>query len=112
MIYSGLQSRVYKLLQNYPEARERRNKDYWLVKLLTNKKSWDGDISAFRLQELVELAKDFNSADRYWRLLTGNHSELRGNDYDTKPIVEQRKTLNLGYEMGYHQNIKKLQTLA
>lgn len=108
MIYHGLQGKVYKLLQLRPLARERRNKDYYLVRLLTDNKQWDTDMAVFRVTELVEMAKDFNSADRYWRLLTSAHLELRGSDYDTKQIVEQRKELELGYEVGFHEINKKV----
>lgn len=95
------------MLQAVSWTRERRNKDLALVKLLTNKKQWDGEIAAFRLSELVDLAKDFNSADRYWRLLTGHHKELRGSDYDTKAIVEQRFEIEqLGMEPGYYQDTR------
>lgn len=108
MKYAGLQGKVYLMLSEVPWTRNRVNKDKALVKLLTNKKQWDGDLAAFRLNELVDLAKDYNSADRYWRLLTAEHTELRGNDYDTKQIVEQRKELSLGYESGFHENVRKL----
>lgn len=107
-MYHGLQGRVYAMLQQIPWSRERRRKDEALVRLLTNKKTWDGHISAFTLDELVDLAKDFNSADRYWRLLTGEHKELRGNDYDTKQVVEQRKQIELGFEPGYAESTRQL----
>lgn len=112
MIYSGLQGKVYRMLQQVSWTRERVNKDKALVKLLTLDKPWDGEITAFRLSELVELAKDFNSADRYWRLLTSAHPELRGSDYDTKPIVEQRKQIEIGYEPNYKENLRKLETIV
>lgn len=113
MLYQGLQGRVHRMLQEIPWTRERANKDRALVKLLTNKKQWDGDLAAFRLSELVDIAKDFDSANRYWRLLLDDdhHPELRGRDYDTKQIVEERAQLSLGYESGYHENVKRLELI-
>lgn len=112
MIYHGLQSRVYHMLQEIPWTRERSRKDEAIVKLLTNKKTWDGHLSAFTLPELTDLVKDHNSADRAWRLIIDAHKELRGSDYEDKKILEQKKQLDLGYTPGYHQDVKQLALIA
>ena len=98
----NLQNRVHQMLKEIPWTRERLRKDEAIVKLLTNKKQWDGNKTVFTLQELTDLAKDFDSANRYWRLLTARHTELQGRDYKDKIIYEQRKILDLDYEMGYN----------
>lgn len=108
MLYHGLQGRVHTMLTQIPWSRERVRKDEALTRLLTNKKTWDGHLSAFTLTELVEFAKDYASSDRYWRLLTKDHEELRGSDWDTKQIVEERKQLEIGYEPRYHENVRSL----
>ena len=56
---------------------------------------------------LQEFGEDFSTSDRNWRWLTLNHKELRGNDYDTKQIVVERKQIEIGYESNY----KKLSTV-
>lgn len=91
------------MLQSIEWTRERRRKDEALVKLLTAHWTRQSPPSE---STLIELVKDFNSADRYWRLLTAAHEGLRGTDYDTKQIVEQRKELSLGYQPGYNQDLK------
>lgn len=101
MIYHGLQSRVYKMLQEIPWTRERRRKDEALIRLLTNNKQWDGEMAVFRLSELVEIAKDYDTANRYWRQILAENPSLQGRDYSTKKILEQRKEISLGYEVGY-----------
>lgn len=100
MSYSGLQGRVYRMLQSVPWTRERHNKDKAIVKLLT---------AHGVPTDLVGFIQDANSADRYWRLLTSEHKELRGEDYNTKAIVEQRTQVSLGYEANYHENVKQLE---
>jgi hypothetical protein len=113
MQYTGLQGKVFRMLEAVPWTRERHRKDEALVKLITAKKDWNNNVVAtFSLKELTYLAHDFNSADRYWRQHLSNHPELRGMDYDTKEIVEQRKEIQLGYEPGFHEVNKKIETLV
>lgn len=100
------------MLVAVPWTRERRFKDKALTKLLTSNKSWDGELSAFRFSELIDLVGDYNAADRYWRLLTERHGELRGSDYADKVAYAQKKQLDLGYEPSYHENVKKLAEIA
>lgn len=107
MIYHGLQGHIYSFLQRNVWARERRNKDKAIV-LALYERNYGYPKNP---QQLVEFVQDYNSADRYWRLLTSAHPELRGQDYDTKQIVEQRKVLNLGYEPGYHEVNRRLETV-
>lgn len=99
MKYSGLQGHMHSFLQRNVWARERRNKDKAIVMALYEKNYGYPK----NPRELVEFVQDYNSADRYWRLILANHSELRGTDYETKQIVEQRAQITLGYESGYHE---------
>lgn len=111
MKYTGLQLRVYQMLQNAPWSRERHFKNKALAKLLTMHKHWDGENSVFKLQEVADLLSDYNSADRYWRLLTERHPEFRGSDWDDKTILSQKKVLSLEYEVGYHKDIRQLELI-
>lgn len=98
MSYQGLQLRVFRMLIAVPESRERRNKDYYLVKLLTS--NWTREIVPSDAH-LVNLVKDYNTADRFWRKCLEDHQELRGSDYAEKKKLAQKKMLELGYQPGY-----------
>lgn len=105
MKYAGLQGKVYLMLSEVPWTRERRDKSRALVRLLTER----GTKFPSSEKELEEFGKDFSSADRYWRLLTENHPELRGSDYSTKVVIEQKFEIGqLGMESGFHENVRKL----
>lgn len=108
MTYTGLQGHIHSFLKRNVWARERRNKDKALVIAL-----YERNYGYPRNpQELVEFVQDYNSADRYWRLLTAQHKELRGNDYDTKVIYEQKKKIELDYQPGHHQASKQLSMMT
>lgn len=103
MNYHGLQGQLYRYLQEEPKARERRAKDRALCNLLIRNYPALRNIPK---ETLIEVVRDFNALDRYWRLLTSLHPELRGSDYDTKQVVEERKQLQLGVaEMGFNHKI-------
>ena len=100
-MYKGLQGQLHDYLKAEPRARERSLKDRAIVNLLNQTyKALDTKESR------IAFVQDYNSLDRYWRLLTARHPELRGKDYDTKQIVEQRKEIELGYEVGFFRDLK------
>ena len=86
--------------------RERKNKNECIAEILINK--YNINASPSRVKAIIE---DANSMDRYWRLILMEREDLRGTDYDTKKKVSQQKQIEFGYEVGYHENIKKLKTL-
>ena len=101
---------IYKEIQSYleanPYARERRNKDHAIAFMLQDKHFADGMVNIVRL---TDFAKDFTSYDRIWRLVLEENPKLRGKDYGTKDIVEQRFEVDvLHREPGYFQNVKQL----
>lgn len=112
MTYTGLQGRVYRMLQQVSWARERRFKDKALAKLLTSHKPWDGENSVFKVEEIAEILGNYNTADRYWRLILEHHPELRGADWSDKTVLSQRKVLSLEYEPGHHQRSKVLEEIV
>lgn len=97
-MYKGLQGELYEYLKSEPRARERSLKDRAIVNLL-NKRYPVLETKESR----IAFVQDYNSLDRYWRLLTAEHIELRGSDYETKRIVEERKQKEIGYESGFYQ---------
>lgn len=98
------QDTVRAYLEEEPRARERRNKDRALVNLLIRKYP---QLSCIEKSTLTEIVLDYNNADRYWRKTLHEYPHLRGKDYGTKDIVEQRKELALGYEVGYSIDVKR-----
>jgi len=98
-----MENDVETYLRNEPRFRERHNKDRGIVNLLQRKY---GVLTDIQKETLIAFIQDANSMDRYWRLLTGRYPELRGKDYETKKMVEQRKQVSLGYESGYFEDLK------
>lgn len=108
IFYKGLQGKLYEYLKIEPRARERHFKDRACVNLLLEKYPTLKEIPK---EMLIAFVQDYNSLDRYWRLLTAAFPELRGSDYDTKEKVETRKELSLGYYPNFQADIKKLATI-
>lgn len=96
-----MENQVLQYLKDEVRFRERCNKDRGIANLLIEKYHLDIDKS-----RLIAVIQDANSMDRYWRKLTAENKDLRGKDYDTKKIVSQRKQMELGYEVGYNNDIK------
>jgi hypothetical protein len=95
-------------LQSEPRARERTNKDRAIVNLLV---AHNPTLKTIDKNVLVDLVKDHNSMDRMWRKILEERPDLRGADYWDKEILEQKKILNLGYEVGYSRDKKLLDKL-
>lgn len=85
---------LLEYLKHQPLARERKNKDRAIVNLLINKYP---ELKEVKKEIIVELVKDYNSMDRYWRDITAQNVSLRGDDYEDKKVFEQKKQLELGY---------------
>lgn len=95
---------ILDYLKKYPAFRERKNKNKWVGGVVFKKYNIPMDD---RLKDLLaDIVTDIQNADRYWRMHTAEHAELRGTDYDTKMTVEQAKQIELGYEPNYHNDIK------
>ena len=106
-MYKGLQGQIYRYLQAEPQARERRSKDRAIVNLLIRNYPLLKEIPK---ETLIKVVQDFNSFDRYWRLITGLHPELRGRDYNgdgfkSKEQLEQEYQIGRGYEGGANMKI-------
>lgn len=91
-----------KLLKEYPTARERSNKNKAIAFLLQRKYRIDLPAST-----LTDLVAECHTLDRQWRKLLQDNPSLRGSDYDQKMELEQKKQIELGYEVGYHKDIKQ-----
>jgi len=99
---------MMNMLETEPRARERRNKRRAVARIVQERYPVLKDI---QIDTLVEAIDDADSLDRYWRLILSEREDLRGKDYNTKRIVEERKEIDLGYEPGYNQSRKQLEML-
>lgn len=103
---------MYERIKNYllgePRARERTLHQRGMVNLLLESYP---EMKSISKEKLVDFCHDFESHCRIWRKVLEENPELRGKDYDTKERVEQEYMLNLGYQPGYHNDIKQLSLL-
>ena len=99
---------MVRYLESEPRARERRSKDRGIVNMLIRQFPALEEIPK---ETIVEIVQEYNSLDRYWRKAMLEHPHLRGADYDTKAVVEQRAMQSIGYEVRHHQDVRKLETL-
>ena len=90
----NLTDQVEEYLQREPLFRERKKKDNGIANLLMKNypvlKNIDRAV-------VVAICQDYASMDRYWRMITRIHPELRGTDYDDKAALEEIKQMELGY---------------
>lgn len=102
---------LYTIVENFlrhrPYARERRNKDYALAALLSERYGLGDRITA---ETLVAVLQEYGSMDRYWRKALLDNTELRGEDYDTKDKVEHDKLEELGYNVGMPKEMDAAET--
>ena len=102
--------RIVKLaLEHDVLSRERKNKNRFVANCLWQK--WNLDSRSLNIELLVSLIMDARSYERMWQMVLKDHVHLRGNDYDDKKKIVQNKQIELGYEPGFHENVKKLETL-
>ena len=99
---------IKQYLEKYPKGRERESKNRFIAWILEQKYEHIDRVSIDSIEILIV---DASSYDRAWRQVLQYEPELRGTDYNKKDILEQKKELELGYVPGYHQDIKKLNTL-
>ena len=109
-IYEEIKSK----LEGHVGFRERRFRPKYLGILALRKLGLEERFNegrALEMEDLVEFAKTYDSyRHEYDRVLAENES-LRGTDYGDKDKVEQEAQIRLGYESGYRENVKKLETL-
>lgn len=111
----NLKSQVEKYLENETLFRERKNKDRGIVNLLMKKyPSLKHCIESdfISKETITAIVQDYASMDRSWRQSLEHNEHLRGKDYDDKKVLAQKKQIELGYEGGYHQNVKTLNKIS
>lgn len=87
---------IENFLQTTPKFRERKHKDAGIVHLLIQH-NLDGHFPSSR-EHLIQMVKDYATADRIWRQTLELRPELRGKDYDQKYDRVQEHLKDLGYK--------------
>lgn len=100
---------ILRGLKNWPEFRERRNKNKYIGEICLKK--YGIELTPKLKDQLADLVTDIDNAGRYWRLHTSENPELQGSDYGTKSTIVEEKQLELGYVPGHTVDLKKLTTL-
>ena len=88
-------------LRGNPWMRERSNKDHGMAQLLSLR--YGLGERGVSLDTITALIRDYGGMDRAWRRTLQENPELRGSDYEkdgAKDRLEQKKMLELGYEVG------------
>jgi hypothetical protein len=88
---------IKQRLTDFIWFRERTNKNFGIAKLLIRQYNLDGKIDPKTLEDMLA---EHATLDRTWRKVLQENPHLRGQDYDEKVILEQKKVLELGYEIG------------
>ena len=85
---------LLELLQNEPRARERSNKNRAIGNLMIKQYNLTIDKA-----QMADMVGEILSQDRKWRKILEENPELRGSDYGDKDILEQKKIVELGYNV-------------
>ena len=109
-----MKEEIIQKLKDFPDFRERRFRVKYLViltlrSLELEEKYNKGEPLGF--DEMAEFAVRYESYNRAWRQCLEENKDLQGQDYDDRKIYEQKKILSLGYEIGYHNNLKQAELL-
>ena len=97
-----LYTQTEQMLKDNPAFRERKIRLYYIAEFLIDRYHLPTSPTI-----LADALSDSESVNRYVRLIQASNETLRGKDYDTKRLTEERKELELGYEPRYHQDIKQ-----
>lgn len=82
--------------------RERRSKDKGLAEIINEK---------YQVEINDDIVFDILTGDRYWRKHLEDNENLRGKDYKDGRKYSQKKQIDLGYEAGYDESVKKMKII-
>lgn len=85
---------LLELLQKEPKARERSNKNRAIGNLMMKQYNLTMDKA-----QMADMVGEILSMDRLWRKILEENPDLRGSDYGKKDSLEQKKLLELGYNV-------------
>jgi len=98
----SLKQTIKDYLEIEPKARERRNKDRALVNVLLKRHPKLHNALEQRdmtKDDLIAIVQDFDSLNRFWRMILKECPELRGSDYDDKDGLESDHLKLIGYRV-------------
>jgi hypothetical protein len=101
---------VTSWLQSYKDFRERRNKNKWLGALIMKRHGIE--LTPLMKSKMDDIVSDILSADRMWRDILDKNESLRGSDFSDGKRLSQEWQMQNGYDVGYHTDVRKLETLA
>ena len=96
-----MKNEILQYLKEDVRFRERANKNKGIANLIMKK--YGIEIPKDKRDDIVA---DILNADRNWRDILLNEVSLRGNDYNSKLELEAKKREELGYTVGFTQQIK------
>lgn len=100
-----MKDKLKTFLENSPKSRERKHKDSALVYFIL--KNYNNECMPMTSKMLVDFCQDFNSADRYWRMILQENPKLQGRDYEDRTILSQKWQINEGkYEPNYYKDVQ------
>lgn len=97
--------KVLKLLQDFPEARERRFRSKYFIVALQEK------YRELNWYNFEDVATEYASLIRNWQAVTKDNPTLRGQDYSQGEVLRQEKILSLKYEVGFSHSGKQSKLL-
>lgn len=96
-----MKNEILQYLKEDARFRERVNKNRGIANLIMKK--YGIEIPRDKRDDVVA---DILNADRNWRDILLNEVSLRGQDYESKQELEAKKREQLGYTVGFTQQIK------
>lgn len=98
-----LKNEVLKMLEANASARERKNR-YHAVWFVLHERHQKDTIDK---QTFMDIGPEIVSIIRLINFFQKLYPQLRGTDYGDKKKLVQQTQIDLGYEVGYHSDIKK-----
>jgi hypothetical protein len=105
---------IKERLENFPVFRERRFRYGFMVVMVYRELGFqevtlkDKKLPSLTFQQAEEFGVRFDSLRHAWGQVTAECKQLRGKDYEEKVRLEQEKQMEMGYEPGFEQDVKKL----
>ena len=100
---------VTNFLTEVPASRERKNRARTIWRILERKYS---PMESMSMDKFIMYQPEIESLSRIIRQVQEEREDLRGQDYGDKVALEQSTMLSLGYSVGHHDDVKKLQAIT
>ncbi len=102
---------VKKFLELHSELRSRKLRALAIWSILSQQ-NWEGHEFTLNKDKFIQFGHtQIQSINRVINFIQRNYPDLRGSDYEDKKRLQQKVQVELGYNPGIDQQIKKLETL-